>query len=160
MEPSRIHYLFAEEWPALIWLGSGCVIGMVRAAVLCQPTPGLLGDGWGVLAFLAALILGFLVGYLGAVLLGMVVLGFLYCDRGVRNGEPFRKGDVVRILVGPHRDRIVRVLDAFNIADYAGAHRIRVELGEDVGQEDEDLFRSYQVLLVERGKPEPVPEVG
>ena len=71
----------------------------------------------------------------------------MYYDRSLKNGEPFHQGDMVQILIGPHRDRIVRVRDAFDIASWAGSHRILVDLGDEI-KEDENVFTSIQILRV------------
>jgi hypothetical protein len=153
MKPSRIHYFFAEDRPVRIWLRTGRVLGMVLAGCVSHPTLALLGTWSGIRQFLAVLVLGLLLGQFAAVLVGWFVMGPLYHDRSLQNGEPFRAGDLVHILVGPHRDRVVRVLKTWNIGDYTGAHRVRVDLGE-VWKDGEDVFLSHQVLLVERDEPE------
>lgn len=77
----------------------------------------------------------------------------MYYDRSLKNGEPFHSGDMVQILVGPHRDRVVRVIEAFDYAACAGAHCIRVDLGVEA-RKYENLFRSTQILKVSSSSEE------
>jgi hypothetical protein len=56
-----------------------------------------------------ALFLGFLIGIVAAGIMAPFLQLFLdLCGRA--NGAPFQKGDRVRVLVGPYRDQILRVL--------------------------------------------------
>jgi hypothetical protein len=103
------------------------------------------GDG---LAFFAIVGLALLLGYFAAILLGWFVLGPLYYDRSVQNGEPFHEGESVHILVGPYRGRIARVSKAWDVAPWAGAHRVQVDLGATEREQGQDVFRSYQVCRV------------
>jgi hypothetical protein len=56
------------------------------------------------------------------------------------NGGPFDVGDVVYILIGPHRDRTVRVYDV-----WPSRGQIRVELGETERAEVKDVFEYVEV---------------
>jgi hypothetical protein len=158
MKPSRIHYFFAEEWPARLWLMTGPVLEGLFALRACHPTLALLGDWSSIPRWVGISVLGLLLAFFAPILLGWFVIAPLYYIRSVDNGEPFREGDLVHILVGHHRDRVVRVLETQDIAPWAGAHRVRVDLGTSVGKDGEDVFRSYQILLVARDEPEPDPE--
>jgi hypothetical protein len=44
MKPSRVHYFFAEEGPATLWLRAGPVLGALLALHECHPTLALLTD--------------------------------------------------------------------------------------------------------------------
>jgi hypothetical protein len=150
MKPSKVHYFFAEEKPVKLWMRNGQLVGVFLSARACHPTLELFGEWSGSLRFIAVLVLGWLLGHCAACLIGWFVLGPLYFDRSCDNGEPFQQGDLVHILVGPHRDRVVPVRKAWNIGDYAGGHRVSVDLDE-VWTDGEEVFPSYQVLLVARG---------
>ncbi len=148
MKPSRLHYFVAGDWPSKIWttvfsVGFACFAASSCWQLLILPTR------WTDLLFVFGYLVIFaLLGYLVSILVGWPILGPMYYDRSVKNGEPFQTGDTVQVLVGPHRDRIVRVVKVFDIAAWAGAHRIEVDLGAD-GNQDDIVFRATQVLRVE-----------
>ena len=147
MKPARIHYFIAQQWPTKIWLTaipSAFVVGAAYSSweFLVSPigwTDRLLFLGFS----LVVAILGYLIGFV----VGWPLLGPMYYDRSLKNGEPFHEGDMVQILVGPYRDCIVRVIEAFDYAAYTGAHRVRVGLGTDA-EDGEDVFRSIEILRV------------
>ena len=148
MKPSRIHYFVAGDWPSKIWatvfpVGFACFAASSCWQLLLSPTRWT--DPLFVLGYLVSFAL---LGYFVSILVGWPILGPLYYARSLKNGEPFHIGDKVQVLSGPHRDRIVRVVNVFDIADWAGGHRIEVELGAAV-KEDHRVFRSTQVLRVE-----------
>jgi hypothetical protein len=152
MKASRIHYFFAQEWPIKIWMTAVPSVFAIYAALRCWPlfvSPTSWFD-WPVIV--GIILLAAMLGYFVGILLGWPIIGPLYYDRSVRNGEPFHAGDMVQILVGPHRDRVVRVIKAFDCGAYAGGHRITV----DLGAEEED-FRSHQILRMSGGA-EPCAE--
>jgi hypothetical protein len=76
------------------------------------------------------------------------VLGPLFYDRSLKNGEPFHEGEMVHILTGPYRDRIARVDRAWDAAPWAGGHQIQVALGEQARQDGSDVFESRQIVRV------------
>ncbi|QEG33595.1 hypothetical protein [Bythopirellula goksoeyrii] len=146
-KPSPIHYFVANEWPSKLWLmviPLGFVLWVVRS---CWPLL-LRPSGWpDPLLFIGCCLLAALLGYFVGILIGWPILGPFYYSRSLKNGEPFQQGEMVHVLVGPFRDRVVRVLDSFDIAPWAGAHRIRVDLGTET-KDDENIFSSIQILRV------------
>jgi hypothetical protein len=151
MKAQRVHYFFAQEWPIKIWMTSfSSVFGFWAASglwpLLVSPTKWM-----DPLVFLGCVLLAALLGYFVSILVGWPVIGIMYYDRSLKNGEPFHKGDLVQILVGPHRDCVVPVIEAYDYASFAGAHRICVDLGPDV---KDNVFRSTQIVRVSTGKDE------
>lgn len=148
MRASKVHYFYAQDWPARIWLTSFSLGFAVVAAYLCWPLIASFSS-WAhlVLVLICVCVAGILGRYAGT-LLGLPVIGPLYFERSLDNGEPFQEGDLVQIIVGPHRDKTVRVKSTFEVGEYAGAHRICVDLGQDVSEED-SLFTSLQILRIE-----------
>lgn len=150
-KPSPIHYFVANEWPSKIWLvafPTGFVVWVVHLCwpLLLQPTT------WtDPLLFVGCCLLAALLGYFVSIPFGWPILGPMYYSRSLRNGEPFQHGDMVQILTGPFRDRVVRVLNSFDIAEWAGAHRIRVDLGTET-KDDENVFRSIQIMRVAKAE--------
>ena len=101
-----MQYFFARDWPLKIWLTVFpllCGAAVVRA---CEPTPTLLREWRAILWLVGAVLLALPIGWFSAILVGVLVLGPLYYDRGLKNGAPFCPGDRVRILIGPRCDRI------------------------------------------------------
>ncbi len=145
MKASAIHYFFAQEWPAKIWLTAFLVLFPLGTAYMCWSLVAFSAVWTDWLIFFGSLLIAVPLGWFVGILIGWPVLGPLYYDRGPRNGEPFHQGEAVQILTGRYRDRVVRVIDAYDTENCAGAHRVRVELGERV-ETGQDVFASYQVL--------------
>ncbi len=153
MKASRIHYFFAQGWPAKIWLTAFLVLFVLGSASIFWPLIAFATNWTDPLLFFGCVLAAVPLGWFVGILIGWPVLGPLYYDRSLKNGEPFHQGDTVQILAGPHRDRIVRVVSTFDIGNYAGAHRVRVNIGEAV-EYGQDVFESTQVLRVSSEFPE------
>ena len=151
MKPSRLHYFVAGEWPSKIWVtvfSAGFAFYAASSYWQLVVSPTRWTDPLIVLGYS---VLFAILGYFVSILVGWPVLAPMYYDRSLKNGEPFHIGDMVQVLVGPHRDRIVRVENVFDIADWAGAHRIQVDLGAQV-KEGDRVFGSTQVLRVKSAR--------
>ena len=109
------------------------------------------------LIFLACVILNAILGFFVGVLVGWPVLGPTFYGLALKNGEPFAPGELVHILKGPHRDRIVEVVEVFDLGAYANAHRIRVDLGPEA-EEDSAVYCSWEILRVGDARPERADE--
>jgi hypothetical protein len=146
VKPSKLQYFFARDWPTKIWLvGVPFLFGLL--ALNSYPFTSV-GDLSGILLFIAILLLALVLGFFVSLAVGLFVLGPLYYDRSRKNGEPFHEGDMVQILVGSHRDKVVRVYRALDMASWAGAHRIWLDLGEEEKKSGKDVFKSYQIVRV------------
>jgi hypothetical protein len=143
MKPSKTQYFFAADWPAKLWLASVPLLFAVWAGISYPPTLESFRDWPTALLFFGIVVLGLLLGFFLAILGGWFLLGPLYYNRSVENGEPFHEGDMVQILVGKYRDRVFRVSKAGDMAPWAGAHRIVVDLGEATRADKENVFKSY-----------------
>ena len=108
--------------------GGGALISGTMAAWTCGSF-----SFWAVVATLGASALGAIFGMLFLWPLIVVICSFL-------NGQPFREGDWVRILVGPHRDRVVRVYQVWKERD-----EVLVELGEQEAKDVKDVFWNVEV---------------
>ena len=163
MKASGIHYFFARKWPIKIWMIAFPSAASVLAGSSCWTLLVSPVNWKDPLVFLGLVLLAALLGYFVGILVGWPVIGPMYYDRSLENGEPFRSGDMVQILIGPHRDRIVRVIEGFDYAPYAGGHRIRVDLGADIR---DNVFESCEILRIssasdtdqEEGKPNTTSE--
>jgi hypothetical protein len=87
-------------------------------------------------------LLVFFVAAGGAAFIASVVVLWPFAGRlvGRFNGAPFEVGDVVCILVGPNRDRTVRVY-----AVWSERGQVRVELGETEKAAIKDVFRYWEI---------------
>ena len=94
------------------------------------------------------LILGLLLGYFGAALIGWPILGTMYYERELKNGGPFEVGNAVQILAGPHKGRITRVYSTWQ------GNSVRVELGEEAKKTYKDVFSPTQLLREDDDEPE------
>lgn len=63
-----------------------------------------------------------------------------------RNGAPFREGDVVRILRGPHKQKVVPIYDVWIERD-----QVRVNLGEKEKNEMSDVFSLLSIRKLKKG---------
>ena len=130
MHPLRIQYLLAHAYK----------IAMSAGASLLAITVAAASGGfslWSVMATIVALPLGCI---LGALLFGP----FIFYIGSKLNGSPFREGDVVRILVAPHRDRVTRVYTMWR-----ERNQVRVDLGEVAQKDVTDVF-GYNEICRER----------
>lgn len=142
-QPTRMQYFFAQEWPGRIWnmaIPLIVAIGTVRATGFSFD---LLTDWHSALWSVGIFILGLLLGYFVAILIGWPILGPIYYDRELKNGGPFKVGDSVQILAGPHKGRIARVYSTWQ------GNSVRVELGEEAKKRFEDIFQPTQLLKEE-----------
>jgi hypothetical protein len=140
MKPTRLQYFFASPWPSWMWftvipLGFAFAMGRICTSFL-DPLAG-----WGEFVHFAWYVaIALLLGFFLALFPGWFVIGPLYYDRELKNGGPFKVGDTVQILSGPHKNRITQVY-----ATWQG-NSLRVELGEKEKKEFTDIFSPAELL--------------
>jgi hypothetical protein len=135
-----VQRFFAQNWPVRLWMG---IVPFTMPAVVCwlvRPVPWLLAHWLNIPMFAGILILAWVLGWYVAILVGWFVLGPLYYGQALRNGAPFRVGESVRLLTGPHAGRVVRVYEI-----WAERNEIRVDLGEQARDRVEDVYAYVQV---------------
>jgi hypothetical protein len=144
MKPTRLQYFFASGVPLFAVFVSVSLGAVVLAFVILEPPVELL-TSWRYLLLL--LIVG-IVSLVVGVLLASVFLFMLFCPYvalcGYLNGAPFQKGDYIRVLTGPHRDRVARVCEVDR-----SYQSVRVELGEGNARPQEVVF-SYDLICIDR----------
>lgn len=146
MKATREHYFYAKDWPLKIWFGVISVMCLVAAIAVTRPTMAVLKD-WRSLLWLGAIVVMFqLLGYFAGILVGWFILGPIYYDRMLKNGGPFKVGDYVQILVGPHEDRVVRVYSLWQ------GDTVRVELGEREKDTFRDVYAPTKLLKQQDGE--------
>jgi hypothetical protein len=151
---SPIRYVFARDWPLkgyLVVSAGSCLAAAVHA---CQPSIALFKDWRYALLFLVATVVAPVLGFFLALPFASIVIGPFYHFQAWRNGAPFRPGDRVRILVGPHRDRITRVRSRWQ------GDSLRVELGPEEDETFNDIFSPTQLLSEPNAEPDAAPNAG
>lgn len=129
-EPTRMQYFFATRWIDRLLFGVLPLSGVLATALFLRPSAGQLTDGRRLLLWVGALFLIYMLCLCLARIAAMLVLGPIVNERLRINGAPFRAGHRVRILMGPHRDRIVQVLE---VEDSTNQVRVAPESGETAG---------------------------
>lgn len=147
-QPTRLQIFFAQNWPIRAWLTITPVIVVVLAVNACEPSLALCQSWQAVGFYLIVLIISPLLGYFGAVLAGVFIFGPMYYSRGLLNGAPFKEGDVVQILAGPHRGSVTTVYSCWQ------GDSVRVRLGPKEEEEFKDVFQPTQLLREEETEPE------
>ena len=142
-QPTRMQYFFAQDWLDRIWNTTIPLIVAVAAVRATGFSLDLLTDWHSALWTVGVFILGLLLGYFGAILIGWPILGPIYYDRELKNGGPFKVGATVQILAGPNKGKITRVYSTWQ------GSSVRVELGEEVKKTFEDIFQPTQLLKEE-----------
>jgi hypothetical protein len=154
MKLTLMQQFFAGDWPARIWFTALPLLFAAGIVCMCQPSWTLLTNWKSLLGLLAVGVISLLLGLLASVLVGWPILGPLYHDRGLKNGGPFREGDRVLILTGPHKGRTVRVYSQWQ------GDTVRVELGDLEKETCKDIFSPTQLLRADANpaeKPQPGP---
>lgn len=129
MKPTRTQYFYARDWPGKLWFI--LVVPTVAAFYHAATPTSMSWLNW---------VLGAVFGFVLALLIAWPVLGAAYYDRLRKNGGPFKVGDIVQILVGPHRGRVVRVYSLWQ------CDAVRVDLGEGEKSNFKDIFGGTKLL--------------
>ena len=142
MRLSGIHYFFAHGVRLATW---GTALFSVVAVIWhCPPTLALLGNAEYMCPLIVSLLAAAPLGWI----LGAIFLWPVFFAVGSKvNGAPFEEGDLVRILVGPHRGEVVRVYEVWE-----ERNQVCVDLGGRAKTEATDVF-NYTEVCRER-KPE------
>lgn len=122
------------------YFGAWAIFGVALVIKECQPSQAMFSD-WTLCAlFVVSLLLApVFFAFLG-IPVAFIVLVPLYYIGDRLAGAPFRVGDRVRILIGPHRDRIVEIYEVWE-----SRRQIRVILDAESEREVRDVFSFTQV---------------
>ncbi len=87
-------------------------------------------------------VVGWFAGLFVSLVVGWMLVGSLEHGRVIANGGPFKVGDLVQVITGPHAGRIGRV--------YAqGAYEtLHVDLGPEAKEKHEDCFGGIKLIRV------------
>jgi len=105
---------------------------------------------WDFVQFAWFVLLAVILGFFLAIFPGWFIIGPLYYAREVKNGGPFKIGDTVQILCGPHKGRISRVYSTWQ------GNTLRVELSASEKEKFKDIFEPAQLLRADKMESEPV----
>jgi hypothetical protein len=136
---------FAEDGPGWRWMTVVPFAGPIVVAWHIGPLPLLQGTGEDLAWFVWALLLAWGLGRWSALVLGYPLLGAAYFARGVANGAPYEKADLVQILAGPHEGRVASIYDI-----WPSRSEVRVGLGDWERDQFEDVFGYCQVCRPDR----------
>jgi len=148
MKPTRLHYFYAQNWPAWIWFTVVPLIPVLVAARALGTPADLSTFGPESRSYLFLLGISWLLGYLVGGLVGWFILGPLYHYRAEINGYPFRSGDRVEILVGARRGCVLRVAE---VREERG--EVRIEPPESAGRKEKTVFHFAQIIKVDGVEP-------
>ena len=148
MKPKMLNIVCA--YPQMVAGGLGA--GGLNIAVIYL----LISQGGGVaVLFHSDVILPLAVAFIPTTLLGCIV-GLFTCWPLTRsvcskfNGAPFRMGDIVLILSGPHKGKVTKVYETS--VGQGGCSLVSVELGLKSPTDYSDLFQDYAVLRIDVGE--------
>ena len=140
MKLAPIRYAFARDWPFKGYLTAWAILGVVMVVLECPPSREMFSDWIYSALFIVSLLLAPVLFAFCSLPVAFIVLGPLYYFGDRLAGAPFRVGDRVRILVGPHRDRVVEVHDVWE-----SRRKVRVWLDGAAEKEVRDVFSFTQL---------------
>src|SRR5688572_9012020 len=101
--------VFASKWLVWSWCLAGALICPALALAAAEVGWEVFNDWrtavWTVLISVSAAALGFML----AILAGWIFLAPIFHARAKANGAPFKEGDIVQVITGPHRGTVARV---------------------------------------------------
>jgi len=159
-KPTRLQIFFARWWLSGIWFVNVIVwpVIFMGGAIWGIPPLSVIAPDWGTaggcaIAIVFALTFGFFFGVL--CFMDVYSRSSPIYDICVRiNGGPFKVGDTVQILTGPHRGRVTQIYSPWRESAF------RVRLGPEEEKECKDIFSSMGLLRNENTEPTPVPSEG
>ena len=145
MRPSPIRYIFPHSL-TLLYFGAA-LFGAISVAQ--EFSPGGTGILTGPFLLDAPKWPGMwitLAIYSSSALLGLMAMfasPVIFSIISKANGAPFRQGDMVRILIGPHKDRVARVYDVWQ-----SRHQVRVWFDDKEAKREafDDVFFETEVF--------------
>ncbi len=142
MTATRMQYFYAKNWPIKIWFMAIPSLFLISAVYVFELSITLLDDWYNLLHFIFIILITLLIGIFFSILIGWFVLGPLYYNRCLKNGGPFHEGDIVQIIAGRYRDRILRVYSSWQ------GDSVRVMLGQNEKDKFQDIFSPTELIRV------------
>lgn len=135
-----------------LWFGAWTLGVAVLAITATEPSRATFLDWRGVLFVAVVAIVSAILGFFLGVFAGSVFLPPVYALRERLNGGPFKTGDLVQILVGPHRGKTTTVVSAWQGRSY------RVHLDDESKKKFQDIFGADQLIKEKDAEPEDEAE--
>jgi len=138
---------YAKDWPWKL-VHASIFMAVVIFAVVASWKVAFI-DLKGFFLFVIIVLLSLPLGYFTGTLFTACFFGPLYTARGDVNGSPFAVGDMVQILSGPHKGRVVRIYSKWQ------GNSVRVELGEQEKETFGDVFSPHKLIREKNAEPSP-----
>ena len=145
MIPTRAQLFFASPWFDRVWFGSFGLLGTLVVGGIVLGFMNPFSTSHDLLEFTFLIGLGGLLGLVLGAFPGCLFLVPILMGREMKNGGPFKVGDEVQILSGPHSGRVASIYTIQELGP-------RVQLGPKEREELNDVFAPTQLLLIERGQ--------
>jgi hypothetical protein len=140
MKSTRFRDILVGDWPWVLYGSLSSILGVVTVIWATEPARDAFSNWTFWLCFGVAMLIAPVFIFFCGLPLGFIIFGPLFYLADKIAGAPFQVGDRVRILVGPHRDRIVEVYDVWQ-----SRRQIRVWLDSEAEKNVTDVFGNSQV---------------
>jgi hypothetical protein len=140
VKPTRAQYFYASPWPLRIWFTAIPLLIAVAVGRTCASFLDPFAAWWDFVRFAWFVLLALLLVFFLTMFPGWFFIGPFFYGREMKNGGPFKVGDTVQILSGPHKGRVSRVYSTWQ------GNTLRVELGAREKDEFKDIFSPAQLL--------------
>ena len=149
--PSPVQMFFAHQWPMRLWF-SAWTLGVAALAIAAtNPCLATFADWRSILSFAVVAAISPIFGYFLGLLAGSMILPPMYALRERLNGGPFKTGDRVQILIGPHKGEITQVISPWQGRSY------RVKLDSESEKTFKDIFGADQLSMESKVEPGDAP---
>ena len=152
MAPTRLQYIVAKDLPGRILSLLAVIAGVAVAIIAGKPSRQAFADWNYCLLFFLSVLIAPVLFFMLSVPLDLILFGSIYAKVERLNGAPFQVGERVRILRGPHRDRVARIY-----ATWDSRRQVRVDLGIDSNLAVTDVFSYTQVSRETKAQPDARP---
>ena len=122
----------------------------IYAISATEPSRATFLDWRSILSFTVVVVISPAIGFFLGILFGALLLPPMYALRERLNGGPFKVGDSVQILIGPHKGMITQVVSPWQGRSY------RVKLDKESEKSFKDIFGADQ-LIKEMNAEQSVP---
>lgn len=137
---SLLRSFFAHGWHRKIYFTAFAILGEIVVLDNCLPSKTALHDWTYVVLLCLCIIVAPILFIFWSLPVAFIFLNPLFRLGSKLNGAPFHVGDEVRILIGPHKGRLVRIYEIWD-----SRHQVRVDLNEQARNGVKDVFSFVEV---------------